>query len=348
VPKSVFGQSLMDEDHLQNIDDPENIVELTGREHFIAHWLLHRAFPKVRNFAAAFHVMASMSNKHHKRYTPSSRVIEEARIANSDSMKLPVAMYSLEGILIKTFETTEQAAKEVGSSVHNISAACGLENQVNNIKGFQWRRFENFPDNKIEQYINQNNKSSLLVHEYDLFGNYIKTYNSIRDAASKGVERTSLKSKFRNNPMFSKDKWYLVNTSNAQKSIKVKKTGTQRKKVVQIDPETGNVIKIWKSTREPESVLGISNVSSVCKGKRKTMGGFIWKYAEEDYELNLDSHKKNLFNASQIEVFINDKSIGTFLSLRKAEESLGIKRNVLSKALKSGSINNNGFKVIKI
>ena len=347
VPKSVYGKSILKESHLSDVDDPQNIVELTGREHFVAHWLLHRAFPEVRNFAAAFHAMASMSSKHHNRYTPSSRAIEEARIANADSQKLPVAMYSLKGVLIKTFETTEQAAIEVESSVHNISAACNINNQVNNIKGFQWRRFDKLPIPQIEPYINQNNTNSISVHEYDLKGNYIKSYNSIRDAAANGVERSSLKLKFRNKPIFSKDKWYIVSSSKPKTSITVKKTGTQRKKVFQIDPKSGEVIAVWNSTREPQRVLGISNVSSVCKGQRKTMGGFIWKYAEEDYTLHLDDHKRKLPRAKKIEVIVDGVSLGTYLSLRKAEEGTGIPRHKLSVAMKSDLKNKNGLQVIK-
>ena len=347
VPRSVYGKSILKEEHLQSVDDPINIVELTGREHFVAHWLLHRAFPSVRNFALAFHAMAAMSNKHHSRYIPSSRAIEEARIASADSMKLPVAMYSLDGDLIRSFETTEQAANEVGSSVHNISAACNIGNQVNNIKGFQWRRFEKFPNSKIEAFVNQNEVNSLLVHEYSLKGKYVKSYNSIRDATANGVDRSALRLKNRTKPIFSKDKWYIVNSSKPEKSIKVKKTGTQRRKVLQIDPITGEIIKVWNSTREPQNNLGISNVSAVCKGKRKTMGGFIWKYAEEDFKLNLNDHKQKLPKAKQIEVLSDGVSLGTYLSLRKAQEGTGIHRYKLSTALKTGVIDKNGLQVIK-
>lgn len=347
VPKSIYGKAILKEDHLLHVDDPKNIVELTGREHFVAHWLLHRAFPKVRNFAAAFHAMSAMSNRYQSRYIPSSRAIEEARIANADSMKLPVAMYSLNGELLKCFDTTEEAATEVGSSIHNISAACNLENQVNNIKGFQWRRFETNPIERIQPYLNQNNENSLSVHEYDLKGKYIKSYSSVRDAASKGVNRSSLKLEYRDKPIFSKDKWYLVSNSKPETSIKVKKSKTQRRKVLQIDPKSGKIIKVWGSTREPQRVLGINNVSSVCKGKRKTMGGFIWKYEEEELQLNLKDHKSKLPRAKAIEVYLDGVSLGTYLSLRKAEEGTGIPRQKLSAALNSLDIIKDNLQVIK-
>lgn len=52
--------------------------------------------------------------------------------------------------------------------------------------------------------------------------------------------------------------------------------------VEQIDKNTLEVIKIWNSLSEVEKQLNISasNISNVCKGKRKTAGGFIWRMKE--------------------------------------------------------------------
>lgn len=347
IPKSVFGIGLLDESHLDHYDDENNLVFLTGREHFIAHWLLHRLFPKNKNLAAAFHAMATMSNIYHFRYTPSSRAVEEARKAYADLQKLPVAMYNLEGDLLKVFKTTGEAAIHVNSNVHNISAACNLENNVNTIKGYQWRRFGKAVLNKIDPYININDESSLQVHEYDLNGNYIKSFPSIRDADRNNIDRSSLKINKRDRPIFVNNKWVLISEKKPPKQIAVKKTSTQRRLVHQIDMNTGEIIKTWNSTREVQRKLGISNVSSVCNGKRKTMGGFIWKYAENKYEINLDSHKRKLPRANKISVYLNDEKLGTFPSLRKAEEATKIRRNLLSKLLKL-KISEKGIKVIQV
>jgi hypothetical protein len=42
----------------------------------------------------------------------------------------------------------------------------------------------------------------------------------------------------------------------------------------------GNLIKEWYSSYEIQRELGIlqQNISKVCKGKRRSAGGFIWKY----------------------------------------------------------------------
>lgn len=49
--------------------------------------------------------------------------------------------------------------------------------------------------------------------------------------------------------------------------------------VEQIDKKTLEVIKVWDSLSEVERQLNIptGNISKVCKGKRKTAGGFIWR-----------------------------------------------------------------------
>jgi len=347
IPKGIFGSGILDESHLEHYDDSVNLVLLTGREHFVAHWLLHRAFPKNKNLAAAFHAMATMSNKYHFRYTPSSRAVEEARKVYADLQKLPVAMYSLQGELLKIFKTTNDAAIHVDNNVHNIAAACNIENNVNSIKGYQWRRFDKVALKKIEPYINKNDDSSLKVHEYDLLGSYIKTHDSIREAGRNNIDRSALKTKKRGNPIFVNDKWILITTKIPPQKITVKKTATQRRLVHQIDPDTGEIINTWNSTREVQRELGISNVSSVCNGKRKTMGGFIWKYSENDYELNLDNHKPKLPRATEISVYLHGQLLGTFPSIRKAELATNIKRLILSRILKL-NITENGIKVIQV
>ncbi len=336
IPRGIFGKGLMDESMLETVEDEENIISLTGREHFVAHWLLHRAFPRTKNLAAAFHAMASIANRHHERYTPSSRTVEEARKAYGDLMKQPVAMYSLDGELVKVFSSTDEAAMELAVEKSNISAACSSKNKyANNIKGFQWRRFDSEPLAKIDRYSNRNSEARVRIHEYDLGGNYLTTYASIREASRMGVERSKMRRSERNAPIFSKDKWYVISTDEPKQKIDVEKSNTQRRKVHQIDIKTGEIVHTWRSTREVQRVLGIANVSNVCTGKRKTMGGFIWKYAEQNADVNLDEHKRKLPRANKILVTRASCILGEYQSLREAEKKTNISRVLLARALKT-------------
>lgn len=58
-------------------------------------------------------------------------------------------------------------------------------------------------------------------------------------------------------------------------------TPPNMRKVAQYDLE-GNLLKVWKSQKEAERQLGISqpNIYKVCAGKREKAGGYKWKYIE--------------------------------------------------------------------
>ena len=43
----------------------------------------------------------------------------------------------------------------------------------------------------------------------------------------------------------------------------------------------GIFIKMWESINLAEKTLNIKNISTCCQNKRKTSGGYIWKYKED-------------------------------------------------------------------
>ena len=58
---------------------------------------------------------------------------------------------------------------------------------------------------------------------------------------------------------------------------------TQSKSVAQYTKD-GKLIKVWQSLMEVERQLGFAHISIslVARGIRKTCGGFVWKYVEND------------------------------------------------------------------
>lgn len=54
----------------------------------------------------------------------------------------------------------------------------------------------------------------------------------------------------------------------------------QKRSVIQLDPITGEEIMTYESIQQANRILGVnkSHVTSVCRGKRKTTGGFKWAY----------------------------------------------------------------------
>jgi hypothetical protein len=43
-----------------------------------------------------------------------------------------------------------------------------------------------------------------------------------------------------------------------------------------------NLLYFYSSVIEAEKTTGINSISAVCRGERKTAGGFVWKYKEKE------------------------------------------------------------------
>ena len=54
------------------------------------------------------------------------------------------------------------------------------------------------------------------------------------------------------------------------------------RQVLQLDKNTGDVIRRFDSTKEAGIAVGSMHVGSCCLGKRKTAGGYKWKYANNE------------------------------------------------------------------
>lgn len=77
--------------------------------------------------------------------------------------------------------------------------------------------------------------------------------------------------------------WLGITKEEIEKRKSQNGTKTRKVPILQYDLE-GNFIKEWESVREAAKSLGMShgNISCVLKKKRKTAGGFIWKYKENN------------------------------------------------------------------
>jgi hypothetical protein len=77
VPKCMGGSN-----------EHSNLVHLTAREHFLCHWLLHRAHPDSFKLFYAFKAMCNVKNKYQKtRYIPSSRIVSYVREKHKNWLK---------------------------------------------------------------------------------------------------------------------------------------------------------------------------------------------------------------------------------------------------------------------
>lgn len=97
-----------------------------------------------------------------------------------------------------------------------------------------------------------------------------------------------------------------------------------RKRVEQYDCD-GNLVAVYKSMKEACEKTGVdkSLLTKVCKGKRKTAGGYQWKY--EDDERDMKAYRRVAHNRRRVrQLDMSDKEIKVFNSLTEAGRAFGI------------------------
>lgn len=162
------------------LNTKENLVLLTPKEHFLAHWLLYRIYQN-RETSYAFFRMCMTGNKNMERYIPSSRIYEEARISyiklaskkvvsqetrdklsRANKGKKRTSQFSIE----VSKRMREGQAKKIGEANKGISRGKGISKN----KGIKHgERNKNLIRIKWGRPINTN------YSQYDLKGNLIHT-----------------------------------------------------------------------------------------------------------------------------------------------------------------------------
>jgi hypothetical protein len=150
-------------------NDRKNIVELTAREHFLCHMLLHEMYPQNVKLIKALWLMSINKNKKpHQRYKISSRTYELLKIKYSNIVK--GKKDSLETRQKKSIALKKRI---MDWESRNLKASEKLKNRkiTWNLKGIPRK-----PHNR---------KTNIAIMQFDLNGNFIKEYSSIAEAAGK-------------------------------------------------------------------------------------------------------------------------------------------------------------------
>ena len=297
IPKSIYGKGIMKDEHIVDVNDDENLVKLTAREHFIAHWLLHRLFPENKKLQGAFWAMTMISPSQKRGYIPSSRSVAEARVAKLKSRQIAVARYSLSGQLIDTYNSASEASRAFGCSEGSIyHASCG---ETKSAIGYQWRQYEGEPKQNIPEY-----SIELGLHvkigQYDLNGILIKKFESFMEASRKlKIDDSSIRASLnRSSKIKQRDYFFMRFSKHEDVPNKVPRYNEPCTKdsspVVMLSADYMFFIKRFGCIRKAKEFLNksgreqISRVASKTGGSdnRNTAWGFGWMW-EKEYDLGL-------------------------------------------------------------
>ena len=169
--------------------------------------------------------------------------------------------------------STEEIAKQFGCSTNTVYYGLSI------FEGFSEeavkRRTQNAVKGMKENHINK-------VDCYDLQGNFLKTYNSQREASRElSIQESGISVSIKTGGRVTK---YMFVNYGDNPPKPYSKTGS--KPVIQLDLN-GNYIQEFKSARAASDSLGKgkaggSSIGVVCNGKRQSAYGYKWKWKEKE------------------------------------------------------------------
>ena len=184
---------------------------------------------------------------------------------------VPVCQYTLKGEFIARFSSMAEAAEKTPSVTSNNIAHC-CNKETPSCGGFVWR-YEEDTD------IQYTNKSKTKVSQYDKEGNLIAVFDSIKEASAKtGVISSGISNCILGLSLSSGG--YVWKQNNGEACGKINKYIKPTHKPVVCYDKHKNKIKEYNSIVDASKELGLAagSISSCCRGKLKTTGGYTFKY----------------------------------------------------------------------
>lgn len=237
---------------LGGLDDEENLVLLTGREHFLAHYLLTKIYPESDKLLFAFVGMKRVGKKQ-KRYVNSVLYENAKKEAAKRKSKRVVCIETCE-----VFPSAVFVENNIVSGARDV-----IYGKQITAGGFHWK-YEN-EEAKIKKPYER--KKVICANNNMIFENF-------DEAAKFAKVSPQLVRSICNGNRNGNANGYTFYYYEGKKDYKVK-TFTREKRVVCV--ETGEVFPSLKEAAKNNKSAEV-NICNCCKGKQKTYKGFHWKY----------------------------------------------------------------------
>ena len=156
-------------------DDIYNLVDLTPREHYIAHRLLAEEYPEEEKIVCAWHFMSVIKQS---RYQATPEEYEASREAIIRAQGEEVYQIDANGQVIASYHSAREAGRQLNTSYSHIIECCNKDRYQ--AKGYFWQTAKDYLENGFSPRPYRGNK--VRVSQYTLDGSYITTYDSYTDA----------------------------------------------------------------------------------------------------------------------------------------------------------------------
>lgn len=238
-------------------DEKDNLIKLTAREHFLAHYLLTKIYPNSNKLLDAFRMMGTKNNEQN-RYI-NSRLYESKRKEFSKARSKQV-------LCIETGEIFP-SAKYVEENI-----ICGVRDVIYGKQltagGYHWK------------YLNEDNVvRKPFERKKVICANTKEIFNNSDEAAKFANVNSALIRSICNGNKNGNANGYTFYYYEGEKDYTIK-TFKPRKQCKVVCIETGEVFETIKQASKSKS--DAVNICKCCKGVKKTHKGFHWKYYEEN------------------------------------------------------------------
>ena len=194
---------------------------------------------------------------------------------------------------IKKWSSITEASDFLGCSKTNLCNA--LQRKIKTACGYIWRYADDCNDISNYIYIERDikcrgeNHNAVKINQYKEDGTFIKTWDCIKDASdyynvcSKSISGVLDEEKHRKCKGFQWRRYEeFKDCCNIERWENKYTSSHCMKRVEQYDLKN-NLICIYFSVKEAsdKTKINATSISSACRGKQKTAGGYIWKYADE-------------------------------------------------------------------
>lgn len=153
---------------------------------------------------------------------------------------------------------------------------CSFETKEKMSKSSKGKIFSK--ESRERMSIGRKGQGSKPILQYDLEGNFIQKWNSIKEASKQlGISNTTISNCCVGH--LRSCYGFIFSFTPIKENYKYIKNKTSSKKINQYDLD-GNLIKEWDSTTDVSNILGFNsrNISMCLTGNIKTAYKFIWKY----------------------------------------------------------------------
>lgn len=183
------------------------------------------------------------------------------------SPKTPVYLYTNDMKFYKSFDSMSQVSKYLNSSLSHIQRAIKTFTKVSEYY-ISDKLYDILPVNKT--------RLSGLVHQYNVSGEYIRSYNSIKEAEDiLGINLPGINTSIKLDQVY---KGFIWRRGEKLESVPSKITSEIKAKKVGQYTIDGQLVKIFNTVREARKEF--PNVSKVLSGVARHCHNFIFKYIE--------------------------------------------------------------------